>query len=312
MASWLVTGGTGFLGRHLLRALAAGTGGGDEVVALGRCCPAGWDLRRFVAADLEQPDVVARAIAAVGPDVVIHAAGRTPPATPAEFERANLLATLHLLDALARTGRPVRVVLVGSAAELGPVNEIDLPVGEDHPCRPADAYAWSKCLATIAGLLARPPLEVVVARVFNAIGPGLPATQALGQFARRLLDPAPGPLLVGDLDARRDFVDVRDVARALVELAWSGRAGRVYHVGTGLSHRVGDGLERLIRRSGRSIEVRVDPARTLARGPGDSRADIRRIVANTAWRPAIGWEQSLDDLWDEASVHARAALALTA
>jgi nucleoside-diphosphate-sugar epimerase len=312
MASWLVTGGTGFLGRHLLRALTAGADGGDEVVALGRRCPAGWDLRRFVAADLEQPDVVARAIAAVSPDVVIHAAGRTPPATPAEFERANLRATLHLLDALARAGRPVRVVLVGSAAELGPVDEIDLPVGEDHPCRPADAYAWSKCLATVAGLLVRPPLDVVVTRVFNVIGPGLPATQALGQFASRLLDPAPGPLLVGDLDARRDFVDVRDVARALVALAWSGRAGRVYHVGTGLSHRVGDGLERLIRRSCRSIEVRIDPARALARGPGDSRADIRRIVADTAWRPAIGWEQSLDDLWDEAAARARAALALTA
>ena len=310
MAGWLVTGGTGFLGRHLLRALARGTWG-DKVVTLGRRCPPGWE-RRFVAADLEQPEDVARAVREVGPDVVIHAAGRTPPATPGEFERLNLRATLHLLDALAGAGRPVRVVLVGSAAEIGPVDEADLPVGEDHPCRPADAYAWSKCLATLAGMLVRPPVEVVVARVFNPVGPGLPATQALGQFAARLLDPSAGPLLVGDLDARRDFVDVRDVARALVALAGSGRPGRVYHVGTGVSHRVGDALERLQWQSGRSIEVRVDPARAVARGPIDSRADIRRIVTETGWRPMIGWEQSLDDLWHEAAAQARVALPLTA
>jgi GDP-4-dehydro-6-deoxy-D-mannose reductase len=161
-------------------------------------------------------------------------------------------------------------------------------------------------------MLVRPPVEVVVARVFNPVGPGLPATQALGQFAARLLDPSAGPLLVGDLDARRDFVDVRDVARALVALAGSGRPGRIYHVGTGVSHRVGDALERLQWQSGRSIEVRVDPARAVARGPIDSRADIRRIVTETGWRPMIGWEQSLDDLWHEAAAQARVALPLTA
>jgi nucleoside-diphosphate-sugar epimerase len=311
MAAWLVTGGTGFLGRHILRALTA-TGSADgEVVALGRRCPPGW-ARRFVHADLEQPEAVARAVRLVRPEVVIHAAGRTPPGTPGEFERVNVRATLHLLDALARAGRPTRVVLVGSAAELGPVDPADLPVNEEHPCQPADAYAWSKRLATLAGLMAPPPVEVMIARVFNPVGPGLPATQALGQFTARLLDPAPGPLVVGDLDVRRDFVDVRDVARALVALAWSGRPGRVYHVGTGVSHRVGDGLERLIRRSGRSIEVRVDPARAAARGARDSRADNRRIVADTDWRPAIGWEQSLDDLWDEAAARPRVALPLTA
>ncbi len=237
-------------------------------------------------------------MAELRPGVVFHLAGRTPPARPEEFYRDNTLATVGWLDALRGVGQPVRVVLAGSAAELGPVPVADLPVGEDWPCRPRDPYGLSKWLASAAGLAARSPLEVVVARVFNPIGPGLPASQALGRFARAL---AGGDgaltLTVGDLDARRDFVDVRDVADALVALAARGEPGRVYHVGTGRSHRVGDGLDRLIALSGRRVAVEVDPAFGRPTGPNDSRADIRRITAEVGWSPRISWNQSLADLW---------------
>lgn len=298
MATWLVTGGSGFLGRHLLATL------GDrrpelDLLALGRKLPAGWPASRFVEADLTDPAGLASALGAARPEVVLHAAGRTPPADAALIDRDNAGNTLRLLDALQRRGRPARVVLVGSAAELGPVAEEDLPVGEDHPCRPADAYGWSKLRATLAGLAARPPLEVVTARVFNPIGPGMPASQAFGRFAAALAAPGPDPVVlrVGDLDARRDFVDVRDVALALAALADRGRAGSIYHVGTGLSRRVGDGLARLIGLSGRAAVVEADAGAARRRGPRDSRADIRRIADHTGWRPAIAWEHSLADLW---------------
>jgi len=297
MPVWLVTGGSGFLGRQVLAALA----GRADVWALGRRRPAGWAAGRFAEADLEQPEGVTRAVREVKPDVVIHASGKTPPADPDAFYRANTLATVHLLDALRSAGRVVRVVLAGSAAELGPVAVEALPVGEDHRCRPANAYALSKWLATCAGLAAGPPLEVAVARVFNPVGPGQPGDQAFGRFVAALVNPVGGPIVAGDLDARRDFVDVRDVARALVALAERGRPGLVYNVGTGRSRRVGDGLDHLIRRSGRAVEVRTDPAWTGPPGPRDSRADIDRITAHTGWRPGLTWEQSLDDLWDAAA-----------
>jgi GDP-4-dehydro-6-deoxy-D-mannose reductase len=296
MRVWLVTGGSGFLGRHVLSALSGGSAPWAEVFAVGRTRPAEWPSNRFISADLNDPQGLANAILGVRPDVVIHAAGRTPPAEPDTLYRANTLATLHLLDALRSTGRPVRVVLAGSAAELGPVPMEELPVGEDHPCKPADAYALSKWLATCAGLAAGPPIEVVVGRVFNPIGPGTPETQAFGRFAARLIE-SPEALTVGDLDARRDFVDVRDVARALIALAERGRPGEVYHVGTGHSRRVGDGLARLIERSGRRVDVTVTPG--LA-SPADSRADVSKISEHVGWRPEVSWEQSLDDLWDEA------------
>jgi GDP-4-dehydro-6-deoxy-D-mannose reductase len=297
MAVWLITGATGFLGRHVLSLLGGGAG---EVVVLGRRCPRGWAGGRFVATDLDDPEGLVRALARIEPDVVIHAAGRTPPADEASLYRSNTLATLHLLDALRSTGRAVRVVLAGSAAELGAVPVEALPVGEGYPCRPVGAYGLGKWLATCAGLAARPPLEVVVGRVFNPIGPGLPESQAFGRFAARLADRSTRELTVGNLDARRDFVDVRDVARALITLGEQGAPGRIYNIGTGRSRRVGDGLEYLLRCCGRSVSIQVGPGHAAPGGPSDSRADVRRIEVETGWRPVFSWEQSLDDLWNEA------------
>src|SRR5262249_52012547 len=152
---------------------------------------------------------------------------------------------------------------------------------------PVDAYGRSKWMATRSGLAERPPLEVMSARIFNPIGPGTPPTQALGAFAARLAQPGPDPLdmPVGQLDTRRDFIDVRDVASAMIALAIRGRPGHVYHVGTGVSRPVVDGLNLLIDWSRRAVIRREDPALLRRRGPSDSRAAIDRIRAETAWEP---------------------------
>jgi nucleoside-diphosphate-sugar epimerase len=303
MAIWLITGATGFVGSHVVRALLDGVEESlnfeNKLIVLGRHCPEGWPADAFVAADLNDANHLSAAIEGINPDFVIHTAGQTPPATDEELYRANFWATIHLLGALRSLRRQVRTVLSGSAAELGPVEPGALPVNESHACSPTDAYGRSKLLATLGGLSERAPLEVVIARVFNPIGPGAPASTALGRFAELLLDPTGDPLelVVGELDTRRDFIDVRDVARAMVGLAVHGRRQTVYHVGTGASHRVGDGLDRLIQLSARTVRVRVDTGLERRRGPIDSRADINRIVADTGWHPVISWDQSLADLW---------------
>ena len=152
-----------------------------------------------------------------------------------------------------------------------------LPVGEDYPADPIDAYGRSKQLATRSGLAERPPLEVTV-------GPDLQPDRARdsrrlrrsARFAARLAEPGPDPLdlPVGDLDARRDFVDVRDVARAMIALALHGQAG------TGLSRRDGlsparsaRGSTILIDSSGRSVRTRVDPADAAVPAPRLPRRD---------------------------------------
>jgi nucleoside-diphosphate-sugar epimerase len=308
MPAVLITGGSGFLGAQVLRLLIERTGI-DGVVAIGRRRPESCPVKDFRRVDLGNPEGLAGLIASIAPSEVFHLAGKTPPGDPGLFYRDNTMATVHLLDALRAANRPCRVVLIGSAAELGPVPVEFLPVVEDHPVRPVDSYGLSKWLATCAGLAASPPIEVVVARVFNPIGPGLPATQALGRFADELArGPGPIRLTVGDVEARRDFVDVRDVARALLMLGQAGRPGRIYHVGSGRSRRVGDGLDRLIALSGRDVHIEVDPGRVRPSGPADSRADVARIASEVGWSAEIAWEQSLQDLWDDAVARSDAGL----
>ena len=305
MPTWLITGATGFLGRHVLEQL--GTEflregrTGDTVLVLGRRCPTGWPEQSFVNADLDDAAGLRDVLRKVDPDHVIHTAGRTPPSPDDALYRGNFWATIRLLNALRSLNRRVRVTLAGSAAELGSTPASALPVAESYPCAPVDSYGRSKHLATVAGLAERSPLDVTVARVFNPIGPGQPATQAFGEFAGRLSAEATDflTMLVGNLETRRDFIDVRDVARALIRVSLHGQPGLVYHVGSGNSRSVGEGLDLLIQLSGRSVKVCVDPRRVVRKGPSDSRADISRIVNHTGWKPTISFEQSLSDLWND-------------
>ncbi|QDV35974.1 NAD-dependent epimerase/dehydratase family protein [Tautonia plasticadhaerens] len=296
MPVWLVSGASGFLGRHLLGVLGPSPGPGVEVVAIGRRLPEGWPPDAFLPADLEDPPSLRRAVASARPEVVFHLGGRTPPADAASFYRSNVGGTAALLDALDALGAPCRVVAAGSAAELGPVPASRLPVDERTPCRPEGPYGLSKWFASRLTAARLGPVEGIVARVFNPIGPGTPGGQAFGRFAAALAEPGPDPrvLRTGNLDARRDFIDARDVASALVALALRGRAGRIYPVGTGVSRSIAEGLDRLIALSGLRVTVE---AGSNPSGPTDSRADLGAMTRDTGWAPRIGFEESLADLW---------------
>jgi GDP-4-dehydro-6-deoxy-D-mannose reductase len=292
---WVVTGGSGFVGRHVLDAL----GTEHEVVALGRRCPERWARSRFWPVDLLDPPALHQALAMIQPDVVVHAAGATPPAAAPELYRVNIAGTRGLLQACEALAGAPRLVVVGSAAELGPVPADRMPIGEDCLCRPGEAYGLSKWAASRLALGWERRLPVMVARLFNPIGPGLGPFQAFGRFARilaRASGPEPLRLEVGPLSARRDFVDVRDAARALLALGAQARPG-LYHVGTGHSRTVRAGLEILVRHSGRVVEV-VERSQPV-HGPADSRALITRLVEATGWATRVTFEQSLADLWHE-------------
>lgn len=298
MSTWLVTGGSGFLGRHVLNRISASDLRISRVLVLGRRLPDNWPAESFLRADLNDPAGLSRALMTVRPSVILHLAGQTPPADEATLHRVNAGGTLALLRALHAIGRPCRVVTAGSAAELGPVPEASLPADESTPCRPDAPYGLSKWFASQATVASPRPIEGIAARIFNPIGPGMPSSQAFGRFVAQLAAPGPDPLSLqtGNLDARRDLIDARDVADALIALALRGHPGRVYHVGTGTSHRIGDGLDRLIALSGRRVIVSSDPS--PGPGPIDSRASIAAIERDTGWSPRISLDQSLADLWN--------------
>lgn len=303
----LVTGAAGFTGRHLLSRLKAE---GRPWVAGTDVSPEGpQGLDAYHPCDLTNPPAVAELVARARPSIVFHLAGLLGAAPEEAMRRVNVDGLRNLCEALgghgAEADSPVRMVVVGSAAELGRRGAATLPVSEDAPCQPESPYGRTKWEATQLAL-AQPaggPVAVVIARPFNLVGPGLPAALSLGHFARQIAEVLRGradALRCGPLDARRDYVDVRDAAEAYVRLALGGHPGEIYNVCAGRSYRLDDLLGQMIARAGRPVKVLSDPSR---RRPGDL-ADIygsyAKLHRDTGWEPRIPIEQSLADLVDQA------------
>jgi GDP-4-dehydro-6-deoxy-D-mannose reductase len=305
----LVTGVTGFVGGHLAEALLAA--GGAEVHGLARRAAWPAELSRLAgpvrlhAADLTDGQAVEAVLHAVQPGRLYHLAGfahnghsfQEPDAAWA----GNLTATRALYGAVARWGGAVRILHVSSGLVYGAVDDPQRPCDESTPLRPVSPYAASKAAADLLGyqVTHHPGLDVVRVRPFNQIGPRQSPQYAVGHFARQLAwverGLTPPRLETGDLSARRDLTDVRDMVEAYRLLMEHGERGAVYNVGRGSAVRMADVLDLLCRMC--SIKVEVVPRAERMR-PGDVGAivaDSARLRALTGWRPRHTLEQSLRD-----------------
>lgn len=293
--SVLVTGASGFLGRVLCAAL---TGRGARVVALGHGArPEGRAPAEVM--DLTTGDV-AGLLDRVASDCVIHCAGLTSAADDAtghaRLWAANVTATDRLL--LAARGRPTppRIVLVASAAIWGPMEPGQGRISENHPIRPSGAYGVSKAAAALLGLAAagRGDLAVPVAVPFNVIGPGQPRRMVPQAFLDRLAA-EPGRLTVSDPQTVRDWIDVRDVAAALIALCDPAVGSGLYNVATG----TGASLAEIVRAIGRvrGAPIRLVPTEARrASGVARSVGDPARLSAATGWKTRFGVDESLRDM----------------
>jgi GDP-4-dehydro-6-deoxy-D-mannose reductase len=203
-----------------------------------------------------------------------------------------------LLDALAERSPRSRVVIAGSAAECGMVDPTRLPVLEDHPLRPVSPYGVSKACQRLAALsYAIRGLHVVVGRVFNIAGRGMPNNTALGAFAEQLREMAVGrrePVMrVGNLGTRRDFVDIDDIAAALCALATHGEPGELYNICSGRSVGIGELLTQLIARSGLTVRVETEPARLRAGDVPEVYGSARKLHSACGWTPRVALSDSL-------------------
>lgn len=276
---WLVVGATGFVGRHLTRALddagVAWVGtrrnpdGDDDLEALDLPAPAG-----TLDALLERHR----------PAVVALLAGHRPGASEDEMTALHRDGATGLLEALRRTVPDARVIVLGSAAELGDT---------DGPARPVSPYGRAKAAATQAVLAdAYGDLDVTVARLFNAVGPGQGPGLVAGAILARLAD-GERPLRLTAADAVRDWIDVRDVARALVALGRADEAPRLVDLATGRGVPVAELGRTLVELAGGELEtVPRDPDQGVARSVGDPSA-LARLGAT----PEIPLRQSLEDQW---------------
>ena len=316
----LVTGISGFVGRHLVDLLRAEH---PSVEVFGLVRPHGTpadDLPGRIAlieADLEDAAGVDSAFDLVHPDRIIHLAGQSSPhaswADPAGTLRTNVLGLLHILEAVRKRSLAPRVLVIGSAEEYGVVDARDLPVAEDAPLRPASPYAVSKVAQGYLALQYTLAFQmgIVRTRTFNHTGPGRGEAFAESSFARQIAEIEAGrrrPVLaVGNLEAVRDFSDVRDVVRAYWALLERGDAGDVYNVCSGKGIRIRDLLQKLIEISGVDVEVRLDPERMRPSDIPSLVGDPRKLREATGWEPGISLEKTLRDLLQHWREHTASA-----
>ena len=297
----LVTGAAGFAGSHLLEHLAARA----DITGWSRSePPAGLaHLARWQRVDLLARDTVRAALRELRPAVVYHCAGVPHVAqswkASARALEGNVIGTHVLLDELRRLERPVRCLVTGSATVYAAASQA---VDEDARLSPASPYALSK-LAQEALALRAPQedgVEVVVARAFNHTGPrqdpAFAARASRRQIAlieRSVIEPV---IRTGNLDAERDFTDVRDVVRAYRLLMELGAPGRVYNVCSGVARSIRSVLDALIARSHTRVKIELDPEKLR---PSDTPVVVgnpARLMKETGWALEYSFDQMVDDL----------------
>jgi len=292
----LVTGASGFLGRHLTALLAAR---GDEVTALalepGPLPP----TVRFASVDVRDAGAVARVVAAADPEAVVHLAalshvGESWRRMPEYFE-VNVLGT----ESVVAAARGRRLLLASTAEVYGTVPEDEQPIAESRAPAPRSPYALTKAAAERLAL----PAGAIVARLFNLAGPGQATNFALPSFAAQLAavarGTAPPVLRVGNLAARRDFVHVDDAAEAMARLLDAGESGTVANVAGGRAVSIAEALDRLRAVAGVEVRLEEDPERLRPLDVPLLAGDAARLAA-LGWRPRRGLDQALTDLWREA------------
>ena len=308
----LITGITGFVGGHLVEALLPR---GDALFGL--CRRGAWSpaLDHLTSkAELLPGEIAdtARVEAVVNharPDWVVHLAGYANPGRsylePDRCWHDNLTATRSLYDAIARTSLRPRILYVSTGLIYGEPDEPDGACDERTTLKPATPYAASKAAADILSYqyARNPGLDIVRVRLFNQIGPRQSADYAAANFARQIAAAEAGkqpPVIeTGDLSARRDITDVRDMVAAFPPLLEVGRTGEAYNAGRGETFRIQELLDQLLGLARVKVEVRqkVEPGRKA--DTAVTRADPRKLRLATGWAPRIPLAQTLADILDD-------------
>lgn len=299
----LIIGAAGFVGKHLVKCLQA----------------AGWKVAvtrlpsETLHADLPiyeldvlNADAVKALLESFNPDYIFHLAAQSSVGLswkqPALTIDVNIKGALNLLEAVRKIKKPPRVLLIGSGEEYGRVLPEQLPINEETLLHPDNIYAGSKVMQGMLGqIYARAyGLEILVVRAFNHIGPGQTEIFALSNFCKQVAMIETGlsePVIkVGNLEAKRDFTDVRDIVEAYRMLVEKGQSGCVYNVGSGKVISINDALNIILSLSRTEITIEQDPDRMRPSDVPIIQADIARLSALTGWRPKIPIETTLSDM----------------
>lgn len=310
----LISGGTGFAGSHLVEQLIQHTDPRlvhvthvaeipDYMVGL-------LPKENFHSVDLTDQEATLALIKSLQPEKIYHLAAFASVGDSFEKSRVvlqnNMTLQLTLLEALRTVNSQARVLVIGSADGYGVSEAEEVPIEETHPFRPINPYAVSKVAQELLAYAYWKSygLQIIRVRPFNHIGERQTEAFAVSSFAKQIValekDEAT-TLKVGNLDAVRDFSDVKDMVRAYFLLMEKGQVGEVYNVGSGTGVAVSSVVQQLAQLAKKPVTIEVDQSRIRA-------LDIPVIIANNekikrlGWQPTIPLEQSLQrvlDYWRE-------------
>jgi GDP-4-dehydro-6-deoxy-D-mannose reductase len=303
-----VTGAAGFAGSHLVDYLKAHTDWQINAFV--------WDKAdmRHLAADnrctISKGDILDKAslgtvIEKARPDYVFHLAAIASVTHayehPGPTVMTNIMGQINLLQALIHLDDAPRTLIVGSADEYGLVEPDDLPISENAPFRPRNPYSVSKITQDMLGYQywQNYDLPVVRVRPFNHVGPRQRDSFVVAAFAKQVAFAEAGlqdPVIrVGNLEAKRDFSDVRDIVRGYHLAVTLGEAGQVYNMASERCHAIQEILDQLVALSTIPLQVKTDPARLRPSDTPIVLGDCKKFRQLTGWKAEIPLEQSLQD-----------------
>ena len=304
-----ITGATGFAGRHLMASLPS-----LENIIYGTAYPQPPhpEEKNILHLDLRSERDVFEAVKQAQPQWVFHLAAvsnvRTSWARKRETLETNVMGTFHLFEALKKFAPGARVLFVSSSdiygffpGSKGTATKV---FAEADPFHLASPYALSKFQGELmAGFYSRwESLDIVIVRPFPHTGPGQSNDFVCSDWARQVIQIERGsqePVIrVGNLEAQRDYTDVRDTVRAYILLAQKGRRGEVYNVCSGRGVALREILETLLLTAAKNVRVEQDPEKLRKVDIPCLVGDNRKIIAETGWGPQVPLQTTLADLLD--------------
>lgn len=237
------------------------------------------------------------------PDYIFHLAAQSSVAlswkNPSLTVDVNVKGAVNLLEAVRQTELSPRILVIGSGEEYGKINSEDCPINESVAPNPQNIYAVTKlCQENICMLYAKAyNMDIMAVRAFNHIGAGQTPQFVAADFASQIANiekgEQPAVISVGNLSAKRDFTDVRDIVRAYAMLVEKGKSGEIYNVGSGKAIEINELLKILLSFSDKDIEVVVDEKKLRPIDVPIIEADISKITKDTGWKPEIDVHKTL-------------------
>ncbi len=312
----LITGATGFVGSHLIEYLLEKDGGIEIFAAQRRRSNIdnvrhllGHKRIKWITMDITDSHSVTWLIENHAPDWCFHLAAQSfVPSSwnaPQETITTNVIGTINLLEAIRAKSPETSIQIAGSSEEYGMVGENEVPITESNPLRPLSPYGVSKVAQTLLGYqyFKSYGMKTFRTRGFNHTGPRRGEMFVCSNFAKQLVEIEKGintekVIKVGNLSAKRDFTDVRDMVRAYWLAIEKGEAGEVYNICTGNCFSVREILDMMIELSSADARIEPDPEKMRPSDVPILLGDNSKFKAQTGWKPEIPFRQTLADILD--------------